>query len=211
MKDYFDAEMRLLNESAADFAKSYPEQAGMLNLSEIRDRDPYIERLLEGMAYLTAHIRSRIDDDIPEISQTLIQQMWPHFIRPFPSATIIQFTTKINQLSVSEVCQKNTRILSDYIGEEANETRNIREEKIRCEYRTVSQVTLNPISIIKAQLDESITGGSIIKLDFEIGASAELENLDFQTIPLYLHGYPTLTLDLWYYLTQHLSDRKSVV
>jgi type VI secretion system protein ImpG len=208
MKDYFDAEMRLLNEAATDFARSYPEQAGMLNLSEIRDRDPYIERLLEGMAYLTAHIRSRIDDDIPEISRTLIHQMWPQFIRPFPSATIIQFHSKINQLSVSEVCYKSTKVLSDSVGEEENEARNVKEEKVRCEYRTVNKVILNPISIVKAQLNESVTGGAIIRLDFEIGANAELENLDIKSVPLYLHGYPTLTLDLWYFLTQHLSQVK---
>ncbi|MCU7843212.1 MAG: type VI secretion system baseplate subunit TssF [Candidatus Thiodiazotropha sp. (ex Monitilora ramsayi)] len=205
MKSYFDAEMRLLNEAAIEFARSYPEQASMLNLTEVRDRDPYIERLLEGMAYLTAHIRSRIDDDVPEISQTLIRQMWPQFIRPFPSSTIIEFSTKMNQLAAPERCKKGTRILSDPVGEEADEKRNIREEKLQCEYRTVKDVVLNPIRINQAEIKEVLAGGSLIQLDFEVGASAELGNFDLTTLPLYLNGYPILTLDLWYYLTQQLN------
>ena len=52
MREYFESEMRLLHEAAADFAKAHPEQARMLNLAEVRDRDPYVERLLEGMAFI---------------------------------------------------------------------------------------------------------------------------------------------------------------
>jgi type VI secretion system protein ImpG len=204
MKSYFDAEMRLLNEAALEFARSYPEQASMLNLTEVRDRDPYIERLLEGMAYLTAHIRSRIDDDVPEISQTLIRQMWPQFIRPFPSSTIIEFSTKINQLASTELCKSDTRIISDKVGEDADAKRNIREEKLQCEYRTVKDVVLNPIRINHADMSEAVTGGTVIRINFEIGASAELDKLDLTTLPLYINGYPTLTLDLWYCLTKHL-------
>jgi type VI secretion system protein ImpG len=206
MKNYFDAEMRLLNEAALEFSRSYPEQASMLNLTEVRDRDPYIERLLEGMAYLTAHIRSRIDDDVPEISQTLIRQMWPQFIQPFPSSTIIEFSTSINQLASPELCGKGTRVISGLVGDNADIKRNIREEKIQCEYRTVRPVILNPIRINQAEINEAVTGGTVIRLDFEIGARTELASLDLNTMPLYLHGYPSLTLDLWYYLTEKLTS-----
>ncbi len=206
MKSYFDAEMRLLNEAAIAFSKTYPEQASMLNLTEVRDRDPYIERLLEGMAYLTAHIRSRIDDDVPEISQTLINQMWPQFIRPFPSATIIEFSTKINLLAKPERCKKGTRVLSGMVGEEANAERKIKEEKLKCEYRTTSGVVLNPLKIVQAEIREEIATAFVIRVDFEIGATATLDQLDLNNLLIYLHGYPTLTLDLWYYLTHELKE-----
>jgi type VI secretion system protein ImpG len=206
MKDYFDAEMRLLNEAAIEFARSYPEQAGMLNLTEVRDRDPYIERLLEGMAYLTAHLRSRIDDDVPEISQTLLAQMWPQFIRPFPSCTVIEFTPKINQLPKPKLYHKGTRVFSDPVGEDANERKRVKEEKTCCEYRTVNAMTLNPIRISQASLKEAVQGGSVITIEFEIGASAEIDKLDLENLPIYLHGYPSLTLDLWYYLTNSIRE-----
>lgn len=195
-----------MNEAAIEFARSYPEQASMLNLTEVRDRDPYIERLLEGMAFLTANIRSRIDDDVPEISQTLLTQMWPQFIRPFPSATIIEFESKINQLAVPLRCRKGTRILSAAVGEAADESKKRPEEKIRCEYRTIKEVALNPIRISRATMQEAVSNATVVRIDFEISATAELDKLELETLPLYLHGYPTLTLDLWYYLTQYTSE-----
>jgi type VI secretion system protein ImpG len=204
MKDYFDTEMRLLNEAAIEFARSYPEQASMLNLTEIRDRDPYIERLLEGMAYLTAHIRSRIDDDVPEISQTLIAQMWPQFISPFPSCTIVEFTAKINQLAVPKLLRKGTKVISGRVGEDEDIEKRIKEEKTCCEYRTVVKVAINPIRIVKATAKEAVEGGTVIRLDFEVGENAEPDKLNLHELTFFLHGYPTLTLDLWYYLTHSL-------
>jgi type VI secretion system protein ImpG len=206
MKDYFDAEMRLLNEAAIEFARSYPEQASMLNLTEVRDRDPYIERLLEGMAYLTAHIRSRIDDDLPEISQTLLNQMWPQFIRPFPSCTIVEFSTRFDQLAVPKVFRKGTKVISGRVGRGEDENKRIKEEKSHCEYRTVTPVTLNPIRIEGASVKEPVEGGTVIIIDFEVGASAQVDKIDFQKLPIFLHGYPTLTLDLWYHLTSSLKE-----
>lgn len=205
MKNYFDAEMRLLNEAAIEFAQSYPEQAGMLNLTEVRDRDPYIERLLEGMAYLTAQIRSRIDDDVPEISQTLIRQMWPQFIRPFPSATIIEFLNKRHQ-ATSQRSNKGTRVLSDLVGVQEDKKRNIVAETIHCEYRTTTDVIINPLTIVKAEIKEKISTGYAVRLDFEVGSGANIEQLELNNLLFYLHGYPILTLDLWYYLTQHLRE-----
>lgn len=206
MKSYFDAEMRLLNESAVEFSRVYPEQASMLNLTEVRDRDPYIERLLEGMAYLTAHLRSRIDDDIPEISQTLIRQMWPQFIRPFPSATIIEFSAMINQLASPLFCGKGTRVISDLVGEEANKEHHKKEEKVQCEYRTTIDTVVNPLQIVNAEINEHVTDGQIIRLDFEVGANSQIDNLQINDLRVYLHGYPTLTLDIWYYLTTYLKQ-----
>ncbi|MEJ2452858.1 MAG: type VI secretion system baseplate subunit TssF [Candidatus Thiodiazotropha sp.] len=205
MKDYFDAEMRLLNEAAIEFAQSYPEQASMLNLTEVRDRDPYIERLLEGMAYLTAHIRCRIDDDVPEISQTLIRQMWPQFVRPFPSATIIEFNAKTNQLATPDRCLKGTRVLSDLVGENEHKKPKKKAELVRCEYRTTTDVVINPLRIVMAELNEDIAAGYVIRLDFEIGASSTIDQLELKDLLFYLHGYPTLTLDLWHHLTDRLN------
>lgn len=191
MKAYFDAEMRLLNEAAVEFAQAYPEQASMLNITEIRDRDPYIERLLEGMAYLTAQIRSRIDDDVPEICQTLLSQMWPQFTRPFPSSTVIEFKSKLNQLQMPHEFPKGTVALSNSVG----------KEHTICEYRTTAPVILNPLSISHAGMEELSNGGMLFKLDFEINAGATTDQLRLDTLPIYLHGYPALTLDLWHALT----------
>ncbi len=92
MREYFESEMRLLHEAAADFSKAHPEQARMLNLTEVRDRDPYVERLLEGMAFIAAQIRSRIDDSESAISEQLLEQLCPGQLRGYASRTIMHFS-----------------------------------------------------------------------------------------------------------------------
>ena len=91
MREYFEAEMRLLHEAAQEFAQAHPEQARMLNLNELRDRDPYIERLLEGMAFLTAHVRQRIEESEAAVSEQLLAHVCPNQLTPYPSTTILAF------------------------------------------------------------------------------------------------------------------------
>ena len=191
MKEYFEAELRLLHESAQEFAKAYPEQAGMLNLKEIKDRDPYVERLLEGMAYLTAQIRQHIDDDIPEISETLLSQLWPHLLRPYPSSTIIQFTPRIGQIQQTQIIEKETLLLSRAVG----------EDNVICKYSTIGDVVLNPLQISKFELEEPAGGGTIFRLRFEFDAGISVTNIDLTKLKIYLHADPAVALWLHHQLT----------
>ena len=56
--------------------------------------DPDVERLLEGVAFLTAMLRQKLDDEFPEIIHELVHLIWPHYLRPVPSATIMAFAPK---------------------------------------------------------------------------------------------------------------------
>ena len=52
------------------------------------EADPDVERLLEGVAFLTGRIRQKVDDEIPELFQSLMSLMWPHYLRPVPSTAM---------------------------------------------------------------------------------------------------------------------------
>jgi type VI secretion system protein ImpG len=184
MREYFEAEMRLLREAGKEFAKTYPEQARMLNLEALRDRDPYIERLLEGMAFLTAQIRQKIDDDIPEISETLLLQLWPHLLRPFPSATIMEFNARLGQL------QETTSIAKGMIVQSQN-----------CKFRTSCAIKLNPLKISDVTILPAKTGGSLIKIYLQTDAGVMLNQLDLSALRLYIHADPALALNLHFALT----------
>ena len=54
---YFEAEMRYLREAGKEFAQAYPDRAAMLNLDKPGARDPYVERLFEGFAFLMGRLR----------------------------------------------------------------------------------------------------------------------------------------------------------
>ena len=41
-KEYYDEELRYLDEAAREFAEAYPQRASFLNLNQLDDRDPYV-------------------------------------------------------------------------------------------------------------------------------------------------------------------------
>lgn len=65
---YFDAEMRYLREAGEEFARAHPDRAAALNLDKSGARDPYVERLFEGFAFLMGRLREKLDDDLPELT-----------------------------------------------------------------------------------------------------------------------------------------------
>ncbi|WP_306414910.1 type VI secretion system baseplate subunit TssF, partial [Xenorhabdus cabanillasii] len=48
--------------------------------------------MLEGFAFLSSNLRSKIGDTYPEVSHETLARTWPHTLRPVPPTTIIQFT-----------------------------------------------------------------------------------------------------------------------
>jgi len=90
-KDYYQKELRLLRETAADFAISNPGLAGMLKESST---DPDTERLLEGFAFLTANIHRELDEQFPTFLYSLAQIVCPDYLRPMPSVTVMEFKPK---------------------------------------------------------------------------------------------------------------------
>ncbi len=191
MGDYFDAEMRLLQEAAQEFSRAFPEKAGMLNLEEIKDRDPYVERLLEGMAFLTAQVKQRLDDDVPEISETLLSHLWPHFLRPFPSLTIAQFAPRQGQVQKTQVLEKGAVVMSPPVG----------DERTICRFRTTAAVELQPLRLSRFSMAESGQGGSVLTLGFQLDAGIFADTLDLHGLKLFLHADPAVALTLYQALT----------
>ena len=78
IEKYYEEELRYLYESGRQFAEAHPDQARFLNIEAVGDRDPYVERLFEGFAFLAARIREKLDDSFPELSEGLVDLLWPH-------------------------------------------------------------------------------------------------------------------------------------
>ncbi len=190
MREYYEAEMRLLSESAREFARLHPEQAAMLNLDELRDRDPYVERLLEGVAYLNAHVRRRLDDDVPELCEALLNQLWPHFLRPFPAATIVEFSPRPGQLQQPQTLNRGALLMSSPLG----------PDRVICRFRTTSEVVLQPLQLKNVQTEEEAAGGTLLRLSFQLDAGLEAESLDLARIKFYVHADAALALKLYHLL-----------
>src|SRR5580704_7339041 len=51
--------------------------------------DPHVERLLEGFAFLAARVYMKIDDEFPEVVESLLSILYPYYLRPIPSASVV--------------------------------------------------------------------------------------------------------------------------
>ncbi len=91
---HYEKELAHINSAAKGFAKRYPKIAGRLRLGADELEDPLIERLISAFSFLNARIQDKLEDDFPELSNALIDTLYPHYNRPIPPMSIVKFDTK---------------------------------------------------------------------------------------------------------------------
>jgi type VI secretion protein, VC_A0110 family len=190
VKEYFEAELRLLKEESQEFAKAYPEQAAMLNLNAVRDRDPYVERLLEGMAFLTSKIRERLDDSVPELSQSLLDQLAPSLCRPFPSHLVLEFSPSALSGGLTNI-PKGTVVSSPYKG----------PDSIKCHFQTTSNIELLPLHVHDISATDVLGRGTKVTIELEKSADIAWADLQNQSLPIFLNCDRSLAYVLYEALT----------
>lgn len=137
--EHYNTELRYIREMSGEFAKQNPKIAKRLILDEFGCKDPYVERLLEGFAYMTARIQHKIDSELSTFSQSLINTIYPQYYNPSPSCAIVQFypdyqkSLKLNK----SVIKAGSLLKSNPAGTDGQ----------ICKFRTTSDVVLYPISI----------------------------------------------------------------
>ncbi len=149
---YYQEELNRLRELAAEFSRAHPSLAPMLGGAS---QDPDVERLLEGVAFMSGMLRSKLDDEFPEIIQGLIQLTFPQYLRPVPSATIMAFSPKPG-LMESIVIPSGTAIDS------------LPVEKTACRFLTCHDVKMHPVSITHALYEDKIGQAPVIRLGLQL-------------------------------------------
>ncbi|MBB3213267.1 type VI secretion system protein ImpG [Herbaspirillum sp. Sphag1AN] len=188
---YYEAEMRYLREAGKEFAQAHPDRARMLNIDRVGERDPHVERLFEGFAFLMGRLRHKLDDELPELTEGLVSMLWPHYLRMIPSLSILELTPEYSILQEHEMLASGLEVISDAIGEEG----------IECAYRTTQDVDLYPLKLIEAAPLTREDGRSVIRLRLEIQDQARREQLTVPCLRLYLHADRPLALTLYSALT----------
>ena len=85
---YYEKELIALRVMGKEFADNNPALAPFFNTP---GKDPDVERILEGVAFLTGRLREKLDDELPEITYSLFNLLWPNYLRPLPACSVIQF------------------------------------------------------------------------------------------------------------------------
>ena len=135
---FYERELTFLREMGAQFAEKYPKIASRLMLEPSKgSEDPHVERLLEAFAFLAARVHLKLEDDFPEITEALLGILYPHFVRPIPSMSIVEFQTdpERGKLTTGLTIDRETMLYSRPVG------------GVPCKFRTCYETTLWPVTV----------------------------------------------------------------
>ncbi|MGL1900522.1 MAG: type VI secretion system baseplate subunit TssF [Fibrobacterales bacterium] len=193
---YYQEELRYLSDSGKEFADRYPDVAHYLNMSANEDRDPYVERLFQGFAFLGSRIQEKLHDDFPEITHNVMEMVAPDYLRAFPSIALVEFNSPRGMLPQSSTIVKGTEILS-------NPKPGVPKP---CKFQTTQEVEIHPLQLKQTTVEHSALHGSEIKLSFEIEETVEPADLLLEHLDLYLSGEDDIAWSLHYFLTNSITE-----
>lgn len=147
---HYESELAFLRDMGAEFAAAYPKIATRLGMEGMEVLDPYVERLLEGTAFLSARVQLALEMQFPAFTSNLLEIVYPHFLAPVPSMMIVGFEPDLGNAGVKDgyVMGRGTRLRS----------RQIDGEQTACIFRTAADLTLWPIEIAEAEYIDSRGG-----------------------------------------------------
>jgi type VI secretion system protein ImpG len=187
---YYSQELQHLREMGGEFAVQYPKIAGRLGLEGFECADPYVERLLEGFAFMAARVQMKIDAEFPRFTQHLSELVYPHFLAPTPSMAIVQLQPDLG----------NPALNAGYRIPRGAAMRSVlgKDDATACEYRTAHDVTLWPIELAEAKFFTH--GGAIpgveARLPAGVKAGLRLRLRTTNGMPFSKLGLDRLTLHL---------------
>jgi type VI secretion system protein ImpG len=204
---YYNTELRHIHEMGGEFAKQYPKIAARLGLDGFECADPYVERLLEGFAFLAARVQLKLDAEFPQFTQHLLEMVYPHYLAPTPSMAVVQFQPDSTEGSLAEgfVIPRGSVLRSALR----------KGEQTPCEFRTAHDVTLWPLELVEAEyVATSSTLPSVetpyvptpragLRLRLRTTAGLTFEALSLESLPLYLRGTHELPMKIYEQLMAH--------
>ncbi len=191
---YYERELTFLRQIGAEFATKYPKIAGRLLLEADKCEDPHVERLIQAFAFLAARVHHKIDDEFPEITDALLGVLYPHYLAPIPSMSVVQFVLDPDQgkLTSGHRIERGVTLYSQPV----NGT--------PCRFRTCYPVTLWPVEVASARFDvpDGLGGPSgkavaVIRLELRCLGGVTLPELELSRLRFFLHGESQLTYALY--------------
>ncbi|MEM1046336.1 MAG: type VI secretion system baseplate subunit TssF [Pseudomonadota bacterium] len=142
--EFYNRELELLYERAADFSDEFPGVAERLGGLTRESIDPNIAGLLEGSAFLAARVQLKLKSEFAEFTQALLDQVLPNFLAPIPSVAMVQADPPYADPNLAKgITHKSGSYLdATYIE---------RESRISCRFRLCGDLTLWPFHIEEAQ------------------------------------------------------------
>jgi type VI secretion system protein ImpG len=199
--EYYNRELKYLRELGGEFALEFPKIASRLGLDSFECADPYVERLLEGFAFLAARVQLKIDAEFPRFTEQLLETLCPHYLGPTPSMAVVQLRPDPQQ----------TTLISGFPVPRGTPLRGSlrRGETTACEYRTGHDVTLWPIELTKlthstyagelGELQPSWRGPvkAVVRAHLRTTNGMPFSALSLDRLPLFVRGTDPSSLRLF--------------
>ena len=203
---FYNEELAYLRESAREFGEEHEAAASRLGLKTPIDPDPYVERLLEGVAFLGARVQIKLSDQYPEFTQHLLSAIQPHYLAPMPSICVAGFEPKENDPLLAEgyVVPRGTQLTA--LASDHGNAPVI--------FTTGHAVSLYPIRISEVEFlgsraavasfgaaasgrDGAIRAECGIRLRFEATGAIPLEKIRISHLDVYLDGSEVVPGELY--------------
>ncbi|MGR2708468.1 type VI secretion system ImpG/VasA family protein [Pseudomonas sp. IB20] len=184
---HFQSELSALRQLGRRFSERNPALAPFLAQT---GQDPDVERLLEGFAFLTGRLRQKLDDELPELTHSLMHLLWPNYMRPMPAFSILQFDP-LKRTGPAVRVARDTAVESIAIQGE------------RCRFRTCYATDVMPLQL--SGLEYSTQGESArLELRLNMTAEGNFSELTFDSLRLHLAGDRYISQGLYLSLLRHL-------
>lgn len=140
---YYEQERNFLRRAGADFARRYEKVADRLLLEPDKCDDPHVERLIQAVAFMAGRIQLKLEDEFPELTESLLNVLYPHYLAPIPSMTVARFALDPQQgkLTSGYVVPRGTTLFTAPV------------DNAPCRFRTCYPVTIWPIEVESARLE----------------------------------------------------------
>jgi len=207
---YYNRELQHLRETGGEFASEFPKIAGRLGIDAFDCADPYVERLLEGFAFMAARVQLKIDAEFPRFTQHLFETVFPHYLAPQPSMAVVQFEPDLSEPDLAQ----------GYVVPRGSALRSMlgRGDQTACEYRSSADVTLWPLEISEAQYYTRELGTlgverpagvkAALRLRLKTSAGMTFNKTSLKNLVLFLRGSDEVPMSIY---GQLFADAVSVV
>lgn len=186
---YYQSELTALRQLGRRFAERSPALAPFLGQT---GRDPDVERLLEGFAFLTGRLRQKLDDELPELSHSLMQLLWPNYMQPLPAFSILQFDP-LKLTGPALRVERDTPVDS------------VPVDGVQCRFRTCYPTDVQSLDLV--DLTYSVKGdGALLSLRLELCGEGHLGELDLSCLRMHLAGERYISQTLYLSLLRNLES-----
>jgi type VI secretion system protein ImpG len=187
---YYNSELRHVREMAGEFAREFPKIAGRLALDRDAKEicpDPYVERLLEGFAFLAARIHLKLDAAFPRFTQALLETVYPHYLSPVPSMGVVRF----------EPDPRDPGPEDGFLLERGTALRG-QSDETQCQFRTAHDVRLWPLKItasryytrtlVELELPGSLESKAALSIRLQATCNKKFKEFKLDRLPIFIRG-----------------------